>query len=127
LKRELRICGELNRALLLYTQALFTQIAQTAACNRTHTVLERCARWLLMTHDRVDEGVFVLTQEFLAQMLGERRAMVNVAARMLQTAGLLRYSRGRIEILDREGVEKASCECYQIIRREFDRLLGVPG
>jgi CRP-like cAMP-binding protein len=106
-----------------YTQALFMQIAQGAACNRVHSIEERCARWLLMTHDRVDADRFELTQEFLAQMLGVRRPTVNVAARMLQQAQLIRYSRGKITVLDRQGLESAACECYRIIRQEYDRLL----
>lgn len=107
-----------------YTQALFLQIAQGAACNRVHSIEERCARWLLLTHDRVDSDHFELTQEFLGQMLGVRRPSVNVAARTLQQAGLIRYSRGNITVLDRAGLEAAACECYRIIRQEYDRLLG---
>jgi CRP-like cAMP-binding protein len=107
-----------------YTQAMFVQVAQTAACNRVHPVETRCARWLLQTHDRVGEDAYTLTQEFLAQMLGVQRPSVNAAARTLQQAGLIRYVRGRITIVDREGLESASCACYGIIQREFDRLLG---
>jgi CRP-like cAMP-binding protein len=117
----------LRRAMHRYTQALFNQVAQSAACNRLHSLEERCARWLLMTHDRVGTDRFQLTQEFLAQMLGTRRPSVSVAAGMLQQAGFIRYSRGRITVADREGLEGASCECYEVIRQEFDRLLGPGG
>jgi CRP-like cAMP-binding protein len=110
------------RVLNRYTQALFIQVAQVAACNRVHLVGRRCARWLLQTHDRVGADQFLLTQEFLAQMLGVRRAGVSAAAGLLQKAGLIRYSRGRISILDRQGLESAACECYRVVKREFDRL-----
>jgi CRP-like cAMP-binding protein len=113
----------LRRMCLLYTQALMTQIAQSSACNRAHPVEKRAARWLLQTHDRVGQDSFYLTQEFLAQMLGVRRPTVSVAAAMLQERGLIDYVRGHIAILDREGLEAASCECYGIIQREFEQLL----
>lgn len=113
--------------LLRYNQSLLVQAAQVAACNRLHPVEERCARWLLMTHDRVRRDEFLLTQEFLSQMLGVRRARVNVAAGTLQRAGLIRYSRGRIRLTDREGLEAASCECYGVVRAEYDRLAREPG
>jgi CRP-like cAMP-binding protein len=105
-----------------------TQVAQTAACNRLHPIEARCARWLCMTHDRVGGGpgdgvAFPLKQEFLAMMLGVRRAGVTVAAGALQNAGLIRYRRGGIRVLDRAGLEAASCECYALVRREFDQLL----
>jgi CRP-like cAMP-binding protein len=116
--------GPLHDVLLRYTQALVNQIAQTAACNRLHSIEQRCSRWLLMTHDRVAGDQFVLTQEFLGLMLGVRRQGVNAAAGLLQKAGLIRYRRGQITVLDRQGLEAASCECYRVIRREFDRLLG---
>ena len=106
-----------------YAQALFSQVTQQVACNGLHSVEERCSRWLLLTHDRVRSDEFPLTQEFLAQMLGVRRASVSVAAGILQKAGFIRYSRGRVTVLDRGGLEHASCECYGIIRAEFDRLL----
>lgn len=114
----------LHGLLQRYTQALFNQTAQSAACNRLHSIEERCCRWLLMIHDRVDSDEYLLTQEFLSQMLGVRRASVNVVASILQKARLIRYSRGRITILDRLGLEAASCECYARIKQEFDRLLG---
>ena len=106
-----------------YAQALFTQVSQQVACNARHSVTERCGRWMLLTADRVGQSEFPLTQEFLAQMLGVRRASVTVAAGTLQNAGFIHYSRGRMTIIDREGLENASCECYRITRAEFDRLL----
>jgi CRP-like cAMP-binding protein len=123
-REEISRGSPLHALLHRYTQAMFHLIAQTAACNRVHSITERCSRWLLMTHDRVGSNQFVLTQEFLAQMLGVHRPRVNAVARALQGAGLIRYSRGRITILDREGLEAASCECFQVIKGEFDRLLG---
>jgi CRP-like cAMP-binding protein len=114
--------GPLHGLVQRYSQALFTQIAQNVACNRAHPVDRRCARWLLQTADRVGKDEFPLTQEFLGQMLGVRRATVNAAARALQEAGLITYRRGRITIEDRAGLEAASCECYAIIFREFERL-----
>jgi CRP-like cAMP-binding protein len=110
------------RLLLRYNQSLLVQAAQIAACNRLHPVEERCARWLLMTHDRVKRDEFLLTQEFLSQMLGVRRARVNVAAGLLQRAGLIRYSRGRIRLTDRGGLEATACECYRVVRTEYERL-----
>jgi CRP-like cAMP-binding protein len=121
------VCPSLNRLLLRYTLALMNQIAQTAACNRTHPIEERCARWLLMTHDRVYAQEFTLTQEFLAQMLGVRRPSVSIAAGILARAGLISYVRGRITIVDREGLEAAACDCYRIIADEFRRLVGRAG
>ena len=107
-------------------QAQFTQVAQRMACVALHSIPERCSRWLLLTHDRVGDREFSLTQEFLAQMLGVRRASVSVAAGALQHAGLISYSRGRVTILDREGLENAACECYGVIRSENERLLPLP-
>lgn len=106
-----------------YTQALFTQVSQTSACNRLHAVRPRAARWLLQTHDRVGRDDFNLTQLFLAQMLGVRRATVTEVAGELQKAGLIRYSYGEITIIDRVGLETVACECYRIIDSEFARLL----
>jgi CRP-like cAMP-binding protein len=116
--------GSFRQIMDWYTQALFTQTAQNAACNRLHSIEERCARWLLMTHDRVASDQFPLTQEFLGQMLGVRRAGVNAAAGRLHKHGFIRYSQGVIFILDREGLLTASCSCYQIITGEYNRLLG---
>jgi CRP-like cAMP-binding protein len=109
--------------MLRYVMTLLTQMAQGSACNRLHPIEARCSRWLLMTHDRVDGDSFPLTQEFLAQMLGVTRPSVSIAAGMLQKAGLISYVRGMITILDRTGLEAASCECYEVITREFHRFL----
>jgi CRP-like cAMP-binding protein len=116
--------GTLFPLLLRYAQALQTQISQSVGCNRRHDIDERCARWLLMTHDRVGADQFPLTHEFLAYMLGVRRATVTVAAGMLQHAGLIRYQRGRVTVLDRERLEAASCECYRVVREMHERLIG---
>ena len=107
-----------------YAGALLAQVAQGAACNRVHAVDQRCARWLLQTHDRVNGDSFELTQGFLAEMLGERRAMVNAAASGLAQRGLIRYSRGRIEIVDRAGLEQAACDCYEVIREAYAEVLA---
>ena len=109
---------------LRYAQYFTDQISQSVACNRLHTLEERCARWLLMTHDRVHANQFELTHEFLALMLGVRRAGVTVAMGTLQSEGVLRYTRGRVEVLDRPRLEEASCGCYHITRTALDRLLG---
>lgn len=113
----------LTRLLHKYTQALMVQISQGTVCNRAHSIRERCARWLLLTHDRVHKSEFLLTQEFLGQMLGVRRATVNGVGNTLQRARYIRYRRGRITVLDRRGLESVSCVCYSIIRKEYDRLL----
>jgi CRP-like cAMP-binding protein len=110
-----------------YEQALFSQIAQAAACNRLHSNEERLSRWLLMSHDRVGRDEFDITQEFLAQMLGSRRATVTLSAGILQRAGLIRYRRGHMIIVDREGLEGAACECYRIIKTTLDRVLVSSG
>lgn len=112
----------LRTMLHRYTLALLAQIGQAAACNRLHTLEQRCARWLLMTHDRVGRDEFPLTQEFLAQMLGVRRAGVNEAQQALSSADLISYSRGAVTILDRPALERRSCECYRLIRAEHERL-----
>jgi CRP-like cAMP-binding protein len=112
--------------VLRYAHVLYEQTAQSVACNRRHTMEQRCARWLLMTHDRVGADHFPLTQEFLAFMLGVRRATVTVAAGILQQAGLIRYTRGTITIVNRNELEAAACECYGTIRAESDRFLGAP-
>jgi CRP-like cAMP-binding protein len=116
----------LPQVLRAYVEYQMIEAAQSVACNRLHPVLERCARWLLLSHDRAGVVEFPLTHEFLAQMLGIRRASVTVAARTLQQAGLVSYKRGRIRILDRMGLEDASCECYGIVLREQARLLPAP-
>ena len=114
----------LTRTLLLYTQALLTQVAQCSACNCHHPVVQRCARWMLQTHDRVRGDEFPLTHDFLGLMLGVRRASVTDTARVLQERRVIRYHRGRVTVLDRKALEKESCECYPLIAREFDRLLN---
>jgi CRP-like cAMP-binding protein len=124
LLEEFRRGGPCQLLLLRYTQALITQISQTAVCNRLHSVEQRLCRWLLLTHDRVRSVELLLTQEFIANMLGGRRESVTKAARRLQKAGLIRYVRGHITIIDRRGLETASCECYQVVKTESDRLLG---
>ena len=115
---------EFRHLLYRYTQALFNQLAQHVVCNRLHPVEQRCAHWLLLTHDRVARDEFPPTHEFLAQMLGVRRASVTTVAGRLQQAGLIRYRRGIVRVLDRTGLEAASCECYGVIKQEYDRLLG---
>jgi CRP-like cAMP-binding protein len=124
LREELRRGAALSDMLGRYTQAMLTMISQASACNRLHSIDRRCARWLLATHDRVRGDTFDLTQLFLAQMLGVRRASVNEAATRLQDQGLIEYTRGRITVCDRPGLEAAACECYRIVSSEFDRLLG---
>ena len=109
--------------LLRYTQALITQMAQTAACNRHHSLDQQLCRWLLLSLDRLDGSVLAMTQELIANMLGVRREGVTEAALKLQRAGLIRYARGRITILDRAGIEALSCECYAVVKKEYDRLL----
>ncbi len=121
---EFRRVGELHRLLLLYTQALLTQMSQTAVCNRLHSVEQLLCRWLLLSHDRLESDQLIMTQELIANMLGVRREGVSVAARRLQNAGLIRYKRGHLTILDRPGLESKVCECYQVVRRECDRLLA---
>lgn len=112
-----------HELLLRYTHAFLTQVAQTAACNGAHLMEQRCARWLLMTHDRVEGDEFPLTHEFLAYMLGVRRAGVTLAMGGLQDAQLVRYVRGRVTVADRAGLERVSCECYAVVRAQYDRLL----
>ena len=115
----------LRSLLLRYAHMLWEQTAQSVACNRLHSVEERCARWLLMTHDRAGGREFLLTQDFLSQMLGVRRPSVTVAAGMLQRAGLIRYSRGRVIILDRRRLEDASCECFAAVQARYEALFGA--
>lgn len=116
---------DVRRLLLRYAQVLLDQTAQSVACNRRHSMEMRCARWLLTTHDRVGGRQFPLTQEFLAHMLGVRRASVTIAAGMLQKAGFIRYSRGRVTIVDRAGLERCSCECYQASWNSYQRQLAL--
>jgi CRP-like cAMP-binding protein len=111
---------------LRFAHLLLEQTAQSVACNRKHAMEERCARWLLTTRDRVGADEFVLTHEFLAAMLGVRRASVTVAAGMLQHAGLIKYSRGRLQVLDGKKLELAACECYRVVRDEHKHLAETP-
>jgi hypothetical protein len=114
----------MRTVMLRYGHAFFNQVAQSAACNHFHSIQQRCCRWLLMTHDRMRSDQFLLTQEFLAMMLGVQRTGVTAAAGGLQRAGLIRYRRGNVTMLDRRGLERRSCECYRVSKMEFDRLLG---
>ena len=114
----------LRMALGSYMVSMFILVSQSAACNRLHPIEERCARWILMTHDRVDSDTFPLTQDFLASMLGVRRPSVSVAAGILQRAGLVHYTRGRMTVIDREGFEAGACECYAIVRDQFESMAG---
>ena len=127
LRQEFEKGEQLQDLLLRYTQAFIMQIAQNAACNRAHKMEGRLARWLLMCQDRSHSKELALTHEFIATMLGTRRASITEAACQLQHAGLIRYRRGRITVVDREGLEVASCECYPIVRKEFIRLVGGNG
>jgi CRP-like cAMP-binding protein len=113
----------MQRLLLRYTQALLTQMAQTAVCNRHHSVDQQLCRWLLLSLDRLPSNELTMTQELIANMLGVRREGVTEAAGKLQRAGLIHYSRGKITVVDRPGVEARVCECYQVVKKEFDRLL----
>lgn len=124
LQKESEQVGPLHRLLHLYAHSLLTQVSRSAACNRFHLVDARLARWLLMTGDRLGTHEFRLTQDFISNMLGVRREGVNKAAGLLQKKGLITYSRGRIRILDRVGLEAVSCECYRIIRDESESYLG---
>lgn len=129
LKVEFNRAGPMMHLLLRYTQALITQMTQTAVCNRHHSVEQQLCRWLLLSLDRLSSNSLTMTQELIANMLGVRREGVTDAVGNLQRAGLIRYSRGRIEVLDRPGLEKAVCECYGVVKVEFDRLLSdiLPG
>lgn len=117
----LRKCRTLERRLLRYSQVMASQAAQVAACNRLHEVDQRLARWLLMSQDRMDSNIVSLTQEFLAHMLGTRRSSVTVAASILQKAGLIQYTRGQVNIVDRRGLEAAACECYRALVQQTAR------
>lgn len=125
LRREASRLEEFRRLLLLYTQAFMTQVAQSTACNRLHAAERRLARWLLICRDRLGRDDLPITHETIAHMLGVRRATVTEAAGNLQRRGMIRYRRGVVVILRRERLEAAACECYGIVRAEFDRLLGV--
>jgi CRP-like cAMP-binding protein len=123
LKAEFEFGGALQHLLLRYTQALITQMAQTAVCNRHHSIEQQLCRWLLLSADRLPTNVISMTQDLIANMLGVRREGVTTSAGKLQEAGLIDYSRGRIKILDRAKLEARVCECYAVVKKEFDRLL----
>jgi CRP-like cAMP-binding protein len=123
MKDEFDRAGPVLHLLLRYTQALITQMAQTAACNRHHTLDQQLCRWLLLSLDRLRANELAMTQELIANMLGVRREGVTEAALKLQQAGLISYTRGRITVLDRAGLERRTCECYAVVKREYDRLL----
>ena len=123
LKQEFNHSGPMMNLLLRYTQALITQMAQTAVCNRHHSVEQQLCRWLLLSLDRLASNELTMTQELIANMLGVRREGVTEAAGKLQRSGLIYYSRGHIKVLDRPGLEARVCECYQVVKDEFDRLL----
>jgi CRP-like cAMP-binding protein len=123
LKNEFGRFGPLLHLLLRYTQALITQMAQTAVCNRHHSIDQQLCRWLLLSLDRLSTNQLAMTQELIANMLGVRREGVTEAAGKLQNAGLIRYRRGKITVLDRPGLEARCCECYEVVKKEFDRLL----
>jgi CRP-like cAMP-binding protein len=123
LKREFALGGELQHLALRYTQALITQMAQTAVCNRHHSLEQQLCRWLLLSLDRLSGNELLMTQELIANMLGVRREGVTEAAGRLQAEGLIHYSRGHIKILDRPALEKRVCECYAVVKKEFARLL----
>lgn len=127
LKDEFTRGGAMQHLLLRYTQALLTQMAQTAVCNRHHSIDQQLCRWLLLSLDRLPSKDLTMTQELIANMLGVRREGVTEAAGKLQAVGLIKYNRGRISVIDRDGLEARCCECYAVVKRESDRLLpGVP-
>ncbi|MGR2737898.1 Crp/Fnr family transcriptional regulator [Billgrantia sp. Q4P2] len=126
LKDEFEHAGTLQHLLLRYTQALITQMAQTAVCNRHHSLDQQLCRWLLLSLDRLPTNELVMTQELIANMLGVRREGVTESAGKLQRAGLISYHRGHISILDRPGLEARVCECYAVVKKEYDRLLSYP-
>lgn len=127
IKQEFGRAAVLQQLLLRYTQALLTQMAQTAVCNRHHSVDQQLCRWLLLSLDRLPTNQLIMTQELIANMLGVRREGVTEAAGKLQAAGLIRYSRGHIDVLDRLRLEARACECYRVVKDEFDRLLPEAG
>ena len=126
MKEEFDRNGDVLHLLLRYTQALITQMAQTAVCNRHHSLDQQLCRWLLLSMDRLHGNELVMTQELIANMLGVRREGVTEAATKLQRAGLIEYARGRITVLDRPGLEQRTCECYRVVKQEYDRLLPRP-
>ena len=124
LKEEFNRAGLMQQLLLRYTQALLTQMCQTAACNRHHSIAQQLCRWLLLTLDRLPSNELIMTQELVANALGVRREGVTEAAGHLQAAGCIRYRRGHIAVLDRAGLEARACECYQVVKTELDRLMS---
>jgi CRP-like cAMP-binding protein len=126
MKKEFNRAGPVLHLLLRYTQALITQMAQTAVCNRHHTLDQQLCRWLLLSLDRLQGNQLVMTQELIANMLGVRREGVTEGALKLQHAGLISYARGHITVLNRAGLEERSCECYAVVKKEYDRLLPPP-
>jgi CRP-like cAMP-binding protein len=125
MQEEFNRAGPVLRLLLRYTQALITQMSQTAVCNRHHSLDQQLCRWLLLSLDRLEGNQLVMTQELIANMLGVRREGVTEGALKLQQAGLIEYARGRITVLDRVALERRSCECYAVVKKEYDRLLPV--
>ena len=123
MKDEFNKVGPVMHLLLRYTQALITQMAQTAVCNRHHSLDQQLCRWLLLSLDRLQGADLIMTQELIANMLGVRREGVTEAAMQLQAAGIIRYARGKISVLDRPGLERRTCECYAVVKKEYDRLL----
>jgi len=124
MKEEFTRGGRFHSLCLRYTQALITQISQTAVCNRLHSIDQQLCRWLLLSHDRLPTSRLIMTQELISNMLGVRREGITHAAKRLQKAGYISYVRGDMTILDRKGLEASVCECYQVVRTEYDRLLG---
>jgi CRP-like cAMP-binding protein len=124
MKDEFTRGGRFHNICLRYTQALITQISQTAVCNRLHSVDQQLCRWLLLSHDRLPSNRIIMTQDLIANMLGVRREGITHAARRLQKDGYIKYVRGDMTILNRKGLEESVCECYEVVRTEYDRLLG---
>jgi CRP-like cAMP-binding protein len=127
LQSEFRNSEQVRNLFVSYSETLLSQVQQTVACNAMHTTEERMCRWLLMMHDRAEGEPLTYTHEFLAHILGTNRKSVTLAAQSMQTAGLISYRRGKMQVLDRKGLEKASCECYAIVRERFDAFLKPPG
>ena len=126
LKAEFTLGGVFHNLLLRYTQALITQISQTAVCNRLHPIEQQLCRWLLLSHDRLDSNMLIMTHDLISNMLGVRREGVTLAAQKLAAQGLIRNDRGTITVLDRPGIESQVCECYKVVNDEYRRLLGQP-
>ncbi|MEK7833390.1 MAG: helix-turn-helix domain-containing protein, partial [Acidobacteriota bacterium] len=124
LQAEFFLGGVFQQLLLRYTQALITQISQTAVCNRLHSIEQQLCRWLLLSYDRLHSDKLVMTHNLIANMLGVRREGITIAAKQLQDRGVITYVRGTITLLDRPKLEATVCECYQVVKNEYDRLLG---